>query len=320
MSVFPNGAVPTGSPVATAKTVEILLSPFAAIRGDAVFKSVRIVEPELQVEQGQAGLYLPKAPGGGRIASAIDAARQVLRDTPDQTDATRLPTDRFGSVSISGGRIRVAGDASATALVANITGTLDWPSLDRRGRITLKGMWRGEETSVDIQSNNPLLMLAGGQSTMAATLESPSGAASFTGTARFGDEPYIDGKATFTTRSFSGLAKWAGARLPDGSEIGAASLSSTISGDAKQMKFDGANIEVNGNRGTGAIELTFEANTPEHLGIACLRDARCRIAAGGLCAVDGFARRFGIGGATPEAGQHRSAPVGRPRQGWIGRT
>lgn len=252
-----------GTPVATAERVEITLSTLAALRGDTVFKSVRIMKPELQVERGPAGIYLPRRPGGGRIASAIDAARKVVRDNPDSPDSADLPDEPFGSIRISDGRITIAGDTSGTDLVSGVSGTFDWPALDRWGRMTVKGTWRGEEISVDVQSDNLMLMLAGGQSTMAAKAEAASGVASFSGTARFGDEPYVDGKATFNTPSFSGLAQWVGARLPDESEIGAASLSSNVSGDAKQMKFDDANIEINGNRGTGAIELSLEASTPK---------------------------------------------------------
>ena len=194
--------------------------------------------------------------------SAIDAARQALRERPGDPDTASLPSEPFGSIRISDGRITVADGESRADLVSDISGTLDWPSLDRRGRLTIEGMLRGEAISVDVQSSNPLLMLAGGQSTITAKAEAASGTASFSGTARFGEEPYIDGKATLAAPSFSGLAQWIGARLPAGSEIGAASLSSTISGDGRQMKFDEASIEVDGNLGTGAVELSFESSTP----------------------------------------------------------
>ena len=251
-----------GTPVATAERVEITLSTLAALRGEVVFKSVRVVKPELRVVEGAAGLYLPKQAKGGRIMSAIDAARQALRERPGDPDTASLPSEPFGSIRISDGRITVADGESRADLVSDISGTLDWPALDRRGRLTIEGMLRGEAISVDVQSSNPLLMLAGGQSTITAKAEAASGTASFNGTARFGEEPYIDGKATLAAPSFSGLAQWIGARLPAGSEIGAASLSSTISGDGRQMKFDEASIEVDGNRGTGAVELSFESSTP----------------------------------------------------------
>ena len=132
---------PDGQPVIEAERVEVELSPLAALRGDVVFSTARLVRPILRLRKTSSGTFMPVPPGGGRIAASIDTARRVVAESPGAPDHGSLPADVFGKVEFLDGTI-LAGDA---AIVTGLAGKVEWPALNRPGSAKAEGMWRGED-------------------------------------------------------------------------------------------------------------------------------------------------------------------------------
>ncbi|RUU08431.1 AsmA family protein, partial [Mesorhizobium sp. M6A.T.Ca.TU.002.02.2.1] len=65
-------------PVIEAERVEVNLSAMAALRGDVVFSTARLIRPTIRVQRAANGLFLPALPSGGRITRSIDTARAVV--------------------------------------------------------------------------------------------------------------------------------------------------------------------------------------------------------------------------------------------------
>ncbi|WP_245487499.1 AsmA family protein, partial [Mesorhizobium sp. M7A.F.Ca.US.006.04.2.1] len=80
-------------PVVEAERVEVDLSAMAALRGDVVFSTARLVRPTIRVQRTPAGLFLPAVPTGGRITRSIDTARGLVNADPAKPDLDKLPTD-----------------------------------------------------------------------------------------------------------------------------------------------------------------------------------------------------------------------------------
>jgi AsmA protein len=251
---------PSNDPVVRADRVEINLSALAALQGDAVFTGATVINPELIVVQQPSGIFLPQVAAVGRIAAGIDAARSAIRKKPESPDASALPDEPFGTIRIVDGRVTPAG--SQQSLLGSVSGVIEWSNLNRPGRVTGKAIVKGEAVSFDLKSTNPLLLFAGGATDITASLTSGPATANFQGKAKFGDGPFIEGAATVQTPSIADLAKWTSTRIPAEAGTGAAFISGQITGDARHLKLDAAQIDLQGNRGTGAVEFGLDRAVP----------------------------------------------------------
>jgi AsmA protein len=73
-------------PVIEAERVEVDLSAMAALRGDVVFSTARLVRPTIRVQRIANGFFLPAIPSGGRITRSFDTARGVVIANPATPD------------------------------------------------------------------------------------------------------------------------------------------------------------------------------------------------------------------------------------------
>lgn len=251
---------PSSDPVARADRVEINLSALAALRGDAVFTGATVINPELIVVPQPGGAYLPQLAAVGRIAAGIDAAKAAIRIKPENPDVSGMPDEPFGTIRIVDGRVTPAG--SQQSLLEGVSGVIEWSNLNRPGRVSGKAVLNDETVSFDLTSSNPLLLFAGGATDIAATLTSRPATATFQGKAKFGDGPFIEGTATMQTPSIADLAKWTRLRIPKEVGTGAAAISGQITGDTRHLKLDAAQIELQGNRGAGAVEFGLDRAVP----------------------------------------------------------
>ena len=89
-----------------AESVELELSAIAALRGDVVISTAKLVRPILYVEPLGQNRYAPVAPKGGRIRHAIEEARAVVAANPaDPGRSRRSPSESFGTVEFADGQV-----------------------------------------------------------------------------------------------------------------------------------------------------------------------------------------------------------------------
>jgi AsmA protein len=116
---------------------------------------------------------------------------------------------------------------------------------------------------IDLASEKPLSLLAGGAAPLALNVTAPPATASFRGSAKLGPNGYLDGEAKLSTPSVRRLSEWSGARLPPVSPRGAIVFTSRIVGDAARVKFENVSLSLDENRGTGAFNVEFEPGRPQ---------------------------------------------------------
>lgn len=253
---------PDRPPVIAAPRVAIKLSAWAALRGGVEFSSLHVFGPTLLVEPAGNGLYLPALPGGGRLTRAIAAARDIVAADPDAPDTDALPGDPFGIVTISEGHIVTMVDGAPVEMAGKINGELDWGALNRAGTLSLEGTWREESLTLDMSSSSPLLLMAGADSPVKLSLASTPVNASFDGIVKVGANPYWQGQAKFAAPSLRQTLEWLQASAASNSTAGAVSISSRITGDAGRVKFENAEVGLDGNPSIGALELLFTETVP----------------------------------------------------------
>jgi AsmA protein len=244
-------------PVVEAERVEIDLSAMAALRGDVVFSTARLVRPTIRVQRTPAGLFLPAVPTGGRIARSVDSARGVIAADPAKPNLDRLPSDTFGTVEFRDGRMVASVGGKEVEVLSSLSGQATWTAMNSNANLSATGIWRGESVALDVAAPKPLVLFAGGTAPLTLSFKAAPVTLSFDGTASFAENAYFDGQAKFAAPSLRRVLEWSQAGIAPSAAIGSISISSKITATANRVKFDNAAIALDNNPGMGALDLSL---------------------------------------------------------------
>lgn len=254
-----------GRPVVEAERVEIDLSAMAALAGNIVFSDVSIIRPTVRVAPS-GPFYVPITPGGGRIVRSVELAREVVAANPTNPDLGALPSDPFGSIEFSDGRIVASRDGKDVELVTSLSGNIDWTTVDRPGKLSATGIWRGESITLTLASPNPLILFAGGVAPVSFSAKSNPVSATFEGAVNMAADLYLDGEFTFSAPSLPRLLEWSQSDIAPTNAIGSVAMSGRLTGNAQRAKFDDTEIVLDGNPGMGVLDVSLAGVIPSIAG------------------------------------------------------
>jgi AsmA protein len=249
-------------PVIEAERVEVDLSAMAALRGDVVFSTARLVRPTIRVERTANGLFLPAIPTGGRITRSIDTARGVVDADPAKPDLSKLPADPFGAVEFRDGRMVASIGGKDVEILSSLTGQANWAAMNSNATLTATGIWRGESVTVDFASPKPLVLFAGGAAPITLSFKAAPATFSFDGTASMSQNAYFDGQAKFAAPSLRRVLEWSQAGIAPGAAIGSVSVASKVTASAGRVKFENTTVALDNNPGMGALDFSFGEPLP----------------------------------------------------------
>jgi len=251
---------PRHRPVLDAESVELELSPIAALGGNVVISTAKLVRPVLYVSEVAPNRYAPVAPKIGRIWHAIEQARAVVAQNPADPNLAELADDSFGTIEFSDGQVMDV--AGGDAMMSGLAGAIEWSALNRTANLSASGIWRGENFSVDASSAKPLILLAGGSAPVTFNIKAAPVAGSFDGVANLSEKSFFNGQVTFNSPSLRRMLEWSRADLPASASSGSIALTGRIDGDRKRLKLDNAEITLDGNPASGVLELSFADAVP----------------------------------------------------------
>lgn len=249
-------------PVVEAERVEVDLSAMAALRGDVVFSTARLVRPTIRVQRTASGFFLPAIPSGGRITRSIDAARAVINTNPAKPDLGKLPTDPFGTVEFRDGRVVAAIGDKDQEILSSLSGQANWAAMNSNATLSATGIWRGESVAIDAASPNPLVLFGGGTAPVTFSFKAAPASFSFDGRASMSENGYFDGQAKFAAPSLRRVLEWSQAGIAPGAAIGSISVSSKITATAGRVKFENTALTLDNNPGMGALDFTYGEALP----------------------------------------------------------
>lgn len=284
---------PERRPVMTAERVEIDLSPLAALAGDVLFSTARIVRPTIRLASDAGDVGLSTSPVGGRIARSIDDARTVVARDPVNPDTGALPRDPFGTIQVVDGRVVTARSGRDEDLVTSVAGSFEWAALDRPSRLSMTGIWRGESIALDLAAERPLVLFAGGTGSLSVNLRSAPASFAFDGTANLSGDTFFAGSARFASPSLRRMLEWSASETAPGSSIGVVSMEGRIAGNRQRLKIEDARLSVDGNSGTGVLEFALAERAPALSGTLAFETLDLSSFLSALGAADGPASFFG---------------------------
>lgn len=289
---------PERRPVMTAEKVEIDLSPLAALRGDVVFSTARLVRPTIRLAADAGDVSFSTSPVGGRIARSIEGARTVVAADPVNPDVSALSRDPFGTIQVIDGRIVTSRGGQNEDVVTSVAGSFEWPALNRPSRLSMTGIWRGEGIALDLSTERPLVLFAGGTAPVTMNLKSAPATLAFEGTANLSSSNFFSGSARFASPSLRRMLEWSAAADAPQSPAGAVSVEGKIAGNLQRLKVEDARISIDAGTGTGVLEFAMTEQRPALAGTLAFGEVALNALLPGITAADGPASLAGGMGAT----------------------
>lgn len=248
--------------VLAAERVEMDLSALAALRGDVVFTRMRLVRPVLRLTERNEKLRLPAPQDWGRLNRSVETARDAVSKAPTDPDTSGLPGDTFGTIEFEQGRVIADDGNQQTNIVTSLSGSLEWPALNRQVALLASGIWHGESVSLTASSTQPLILLGGGRAPLTFSIQAAPANVSFTGSASLAGDNFIDGQLKIAAPSLAGLIDWTHALSLPTNSVGPVELSARIVGDVRRLKFEDTALNIAGSSGNGLIDVSFSAGDP----------------------------------------------------------
>ncbi len=240
--------------VIEAERVEINLSALDALNGNVSFTEARLVNPVIRVglQIGEPGPEIVTS--GGKISQAIEAYRAQLGDDPDRPETSRMPATPFGAVDIQNGRVVVMDGNDQRDVVTRLGGRVDWPALNAAGNASLSGVWRGEQVKVDMSSESPLTLLAGGATRVAVRWESGPITGALNGNVRRAADGRVDAHLEVNVPSARRAISWTGINLATGGDLEQFRVSTDIVGNRNRVTTRDVQVTISNRASSGVDE------------------------------------------------------------------
>jgi AsmA protein len=221
-----------------------------ALLGQPVFRDFRLVNPHAFVNRDQNGRL--HWANDGRLIEAISKA--VVSGSGQALDeALDVP---IGEVEISNGVIDIVGDeASPVTRFEAIHGTLDWPRLSDAADIDATFTFQDRRISLDVNSNQPLLLLDGRSGHFQGTATSDIGLARFDGVASIAPGGYFSGYAETQVSDMPAMLRWLGINPAIVEGLSSASVAARVIADKSELRLENLSLGLNNENATGLLEF-----------------------------------------------------------------
>lgn len=247
-------AAPGGgdTPILTAESMEADIGLVGLLAGQPRFSSLRLVRPHMQLMQNEDG-QIDWLASSGRIGRLISA----LNDD-EAAGAAAAIGHRLGLLVSEGGRITfLDNQGEIIEDITSIDGQINWPSVISPVSVTADGIWRGTAGHLEFSTQAPVGFFGNQPAPSRIAVESEAASLTFDGTANLGAMFFADGAMTFTTPSMQALMAVTGTDFSPGRALGALELTGPMRIAQRRVQFEGLTISVDGNEGTGVLEIAL---------------------------------------------------------------
>lgn len=245
-----------GAPLLSVESMETDIGLAGLLTGRPRFSSFRLVRPHMQLTQNE-NAEIDWQAASGRVGRLIAALNNTTTDEArDRVMAAE--GQRLGTISSTGGRLTVL-DASGAIVedITSIDGQINWPSILSAVSLSADAIWRGTSAHVEFSTQLPVAFFGNQPAPTRLSVNSETGNLAFDGTANMGSMFFADGTMTFATPSMRALMSIAGIELAPGRALGGVEMSGPMRIAQRRIQFDGLDLAIDGNNGTGVLEIAL---------------------------------------------------------------
>lgn len=257
---------PKGPPPITAEQAQVELSLWSALTGRVNVVAIRLVRPHFVLDaKGSAPSLLLQdalASPGSVIASMMAETRAVIEAAPSNPDASKLPSIRFGRVTIEDGLLTFR-RGSGTEQISSINGVITWPRSDSAISLKAAAIWHGEAADVEASSSRPLFLFAGGTAPIKLSVTSTPLNLSLDGNANLSNNLFVSGKLSLSSPSLKRMLEWSRTKIDPGAAIGSVAVDANMTLAQDRVKLDNVALTLDDNPGKGVLEIGTDNGMPK---------------------------------------------------------
>lgn len=218
--------------------------------GQPEFKDFRLTDPQI---------YVLREPDGRLDWTNDGLLSRAVREAKPDANGQLLAADAdapMGEVRITNGTLEISDVSSGrTARFSAIEGNLHWPWLSQGMEIKARGELNGRKLSVDFNSAQPLLLLAGASGNASGTIVSDIFQGRFQGVANLATHAFLSGDAELTVPDLATVMAWSGVNFPGAERIKRLSLSAHLVTNDNTLRFENLSLGLNDDKATGILDL-----------------------------------------------------------------
>lgn len=231
------------------------LSIAAALSGEVAFSEFQFVRPVFNLKiysTGQSSWHFPE----GKVWDALAKAQKLNSEQkPDEAiDVSKLEALNIGSFSILDGIVEYENEISGgVEKFTNINASFIWNNTIAPWTFNGSSIWRGDLMQLEVNTKQPLLLMAGGISELSLDVKSEPLNFNFSGEANNVSSLYYSGDIIASSPSLRRLLNFMGRELDADSSLGQFDIKGKLSGTFAQMKVEDASVSLDGNESKGNI-------------------------------------------------------------------
>ena len=243
-----------GKPLLHVSKIQAQLDIFPALIGEIKITQYRLVRPMLNLKKytdGNSNWNFKT----GKLRDAYERTQQQIQ----QSESVEPVPATLGTFSIVDGVIQYEDTISdSSESITAISGTIRWPSTEDSASFQGTGIWHGENITGSVVAEQPMHLMAGGQSGMRWDIDSAPATLKFSGEANTLSNFFIKGNVELKTPSVRRLSDFIATDATSFVFPGAIELSGNIEATTSAIKVTEALATVAGHTGTGVLSLTHD--------------------------------------------------------------
>lgn len=242
------------APILTIESMEADIGLVGLVMGRPEFSNFKLVRPHLRLLASQDGA-IDWVAQSGRVGRLFRRAAAT---------EGQMSGDELGSVVTEKGRITFeTGDGTVIEDITAVDGQLAWPRLDAPMSFSADAIWRGTAGRLTFDTQSPRAFFLNTPSETGLAIQSDAVTLDFQGMANAGGPLFADGSIGFSTPSLQTLMTIVGTDLAPGRALGEVTMSGPVRLAQRRIRFEGLDITVDGNSGSGVLEIGISAERAE---------------------------------------------------------
>lgn len=242
-----------GPDLLTAERISVDFSLVGSLFGKPDLGDIELVRPTVHFRRDESG-KLNWHPGTGNAGP---------RRGPG--DADMVPD--FGTLALRDATI-VVDDLTRAAhySIANVEGTIEWPTIHSHLDIELQGIVNGQVASWRLTADEPADLLDGQNATVRTSLVSDLLRFDFEGVANLSRDAFATGRIRLETPSFGNLLAWRGMNFPPARQLGQVTLEGTVKTSGHTAHIANLLLAIQDSNATGVLDISLPPRASPRIG------------------------------------------------------
>ncbi|MBB3592447.1 AsmA protein [Rhizobium sp. BK529] len=234
--------------------IESLSADFSlidALRGRTRFHEFHLLRPNLALTRDENGLI--DWSYAGLLARAISGVKD---ENGTEVLDPKLDAE-IGAVTVEDGTLTVTDTLTGNVYhLDSVAADIAWPKLSKAISAVLIARFNGQDLKIDFASAAPLLVFAGKNAEMKASITSNLMTARFQGVGSMVSLSAVSGNINASFPDVPALLKWSGRSMPGIETLKSASMTSDMMSAPNGFRFNNLSMALNDASATGAMDFT----------------------------------------------------------------